>query len=73
MIIRTGAMRVVGILLLLAVGIDALALNWNRPSVNVCQTIEQTNAQLGQTAIPAGCGPVNYTLALVLGVRPGLA
>ncbi len=66
MIVRTGYMRLVGILLLVIAGVIAIALNWNRPSASVCQNIEQVNSQLGQTAVPSGCQPVNYTLALVL-------
>lgn len=67
MTIRTGFMKAVGALLLLAGIVDALAMNWNRASASTCQFIQQTNAQLGDSgAPPPGCGPVNYTLAIVL-------
>jgi hypothetical protein len=66
MIIRTGYMRLVGVLLLLGAAIDALVLNSNRVSASVCQSIEQINQPLGINSIPSGCGPVNYSLAIVL-------
>ena len=60
MTIRTGYMRLVGLVLVLAAIVDALALNWNRPSASACQAIAQIDTP------PASCGPINYTLALVL-------
>jgi hypothetical protein len=67
MIIRTGYMRLVGLLLLIAAGIDAIVINSGRVTPDVCHSIEQVNQNVnGVATVPAGCGSVNYTLAIVL-------
>jgi hypothetical protein len=61
MTLNKGLCRAVGVLLLIAAFADAVTLNWNRPSANVCSSITNVTG-----TAPAGCGPVNYTLAMVL-------